>query len=123
MGGAGDTNKEQLAIDTLPSLAVVQPTGQPVQGVSPEAFLNMPTGQGAQTNVKKEKACPAAHEMMSQFSNDATSASASLRLYTSIDWIAKSDVSDETQPVLIASRAYVAQMLVLSDVLSTPFDL
>ena len=46
MGGAGDTKTLQLAIDALPWLAVVQPTGQPVQGMSPEEFLYVPTGQG-----------------------------------------------------------------------------
>ncbi len=94
MGGAGDTYALQFPIDTLPSPAVVQPTGQPVQGVSPEEFLYMPKGQGAQPNVTKEKACPAVHELllnMSQLSTDMISESESLRLYTSIDWIAKSD--------------------------------
>ncbi len=46
MGGAGDTYTLQFPIDTLPSPAVVQPTGQPVQGVSAEEFLYMPKGQG-----------------------------------------------------------------------------
>jgi hypothetical protein len=107
MGGAGDTYTLQFPIDTLPSPAVVQPTGQPVQGVSAEEFLYMPKGQGAQANVAKEKACPAVQDRLpiSQFSNFMTSASASLWLYTSIDWIAKSDVSEEFKPVLIASRA------------------
>ena len=94
MGGAGDTYTLQLPIDTLPSLEVVQPTGQPVQGVSPEEFLYMPKGQGAQPNVVKEKASPAVHEPlpMSQFSIDMISESESLRLYTITVWIAKSDV-------------------------------
>ena len=94
MGGAGDTYTLQFPIDTLPSPAVVQPTGQPVQGASAEEFLYMPKGQGAQENVAKEKACPAVHDRlpMSQFSKDMASASASLRLYTSTDWIAKSDL-------------------------------
>jgi hypothetical protein len=94
MGGAGDTNTLQFPIDTLPSPAVVQPTGQPVQGASPEEFLYMPKGQGAQQNVAKEKACPEVHERLpiSQLSTETTSASESLRLYTSTDWIAKSDV-------------------------------
>ena len=125
MGGAGDTYTLQFPIDTLPSPAVVQPTGQPVQGVSPEAFLNMPTGQGAQTNVAKEKASPAAHDRLpiSQLSIDIVSESTSLRLYTSIAWIAKSVVCKEAKPVLIASRAKLAQLFVLFNVLSTPFDL
>ena len=82
MGGAGDTYTLQFPIDTLPSPAVVQPAGQPVQGVSPVEFLYMPKGQGAQENVAKEKACPAAHDPlpMSQFSIDIISESASLRL-------------------------------------------
>ena len=107
MGGAGDTKTLQPAIDALPWLAEVQPTGQPVQGMSPEEFLYVPTGQGVHPNVAKEKACPAVHERLptSQFSKKMTSASASLRLYTSTAWIAKSDVSLEATPVLIASRA------------------
>ena len=101
MGGAGDTYTLQFPIDALPSPAVVQPTGQPVQGVSPEEFLYMPKGQGAQPNVTKEKARPAVHELllnMSQLSTDMISESESLRLYTITDWIAKSDVSEEALP-------------------------
>jgi hypothetical protein len=45
MGGVGDTKTLQSAFDTLPWLAVVQPGEQPVQGMSPEAFLYVPKGQ------------------------------------------------------------------------------
>ena len=63
MGGAGDTNTLQLASDTLLGLAVVQPEGQPVQGSSPEAFLYMPTGQGAQLKVPIVNTRPALHKL------------------------------------------------------------
>ena len=45
MGGVGDTKILQSAFDTLPWFAVVQPGGQPVHGMSPEAFLYVPKGQ------------------------------------------------------------------------------
>ena len=44
MGGVGDTKTLQSAFDSLPWLAVVQPGGQPVQVMPPEAFLYVPTG-------------------------------------------------------------------------------
>jgi hypothetical protein len=79
--------KEQMqsACDALPRLAVVVPGGQPVQMVSPEAFLYMPTGQGVQLKVPIANTCPALHEVFPtiQPSNEMTSASVSVRLYTS----------------------------------------
>jgi hypothetical protein len=51
-----------LAIETLPSAAVVKPTGQPVHGGAPEEFLYKPLTQGEQRNVERENDWPAAHE-------------------------------------------------------------
>jgi hypothetical protein len=85
MGGVGDTKTLQSAFDTLPGLAVVQPAGQPLHVMPPDAFLYVPTRQGTQLKVAIANACPALHEVFpkSQFSSEITSASASLRLYTS----------------------------------------
>jgi hypothetical protein len=63
MGGAGDTKMLQLASDTLPWLAVVQPGGQPVHVMPPEAFLYVPAGQGAQLKVPIVNTCPALHKL------------------------------------------------------------
>jgi hypothetical protein len=82
-------------MDTLPSAAVVKPTGHPVHGSALEEFLYKPLTQGKQRNVEKENACPASHERfpVNQASTLCTSASESFTLYTRIDWNAKSDVS------------------------------
>ena len=65
MGGAGDTKTLQSAFDSLPWLAVVQPGGQPVQVMPPEAFLYVPAGAGCAAEGLHRKRLPCAARAVS----------------------------------------------------------
>jgi hypothetical protein len=104
-GSIGGPNTLQLAIDKLPSHAVVDPTGHGVHGSAPEEFLYNPLAQGKQPNVEKEKASPAAHDRspVKKSSTRCTSASESFTLYTRMERIAKSETSCAAEPVFMES--------------------